>query len=107
VTLTEKLQLIGPAETPEGELDGGIGIGRNEAGAQDGVAARRVSQDCRHDAEHEPSKHLSFLCRLRSTKGTTRKGHGRHLCSAFHGRDHPPHRSCRSEPSRLRGDPAR
>jgi len=38
VTLTEKLQLIGPAETPEGELDGGIGIGRNEAGAQDGVS---------------------------------------------------------------------
>jgi hypothetical protein len=45
VTLTEKLQLIGPGETPEGELDGGIGIGRNEAGAQDGVAAHRVSQD--------------------------------------------------------------
>ena len=41
MTLTEKLQSIGPGETPEGELHGGIGIGRNEAGAQDGVAARR------------------------------------------------------------------
>src|SRR6516162_974479 len=40
VTLTEKLQ-FGPGETPEGELDGGISIGRNEAGVQDGVAARR------------------------------------------------------------------
>jgi hypothetical protein len=40
VTPTEKLQLIGLGETPEGELDGGVGIGRNEAGAQDGVAAR-------------------------------------------------------------------
>jgi hypothetical protein len=39
VTLTEKLQ-FGPGETPEGELDGGISIGRNEAGVQDGVAAR-------------------------------------------------------------------
>ena len=27
MTLTEKLQSIGPGETPEGELDGGIGIG--------------------------------------------------------------------------------
>jgi len=40
MTLTEKLQSIGPGETPEGELHGGIGIGRNEAGAQDGVAAQ-------------------------------------------------------------------
>src|SRR5262249_37540163 len=45
-----RLQVHGlrPGEPPEGELDGDIGIGWNEAGAQDGIAAGRGNQDRRH-----------------------------------------------------------
>ena len=33
--------ILHPGKPPDGELDGSVGIGGNEAGAQDGVAARR------------------------------------------------------------------
>ena len=49
-----------PGEPPEGELDGDIGIGWNEAGAQDGIAAGRGNQDRRHNTEHEPLNILVF-----------------------------------------------
>ena len=62
----------------------GVGIGRDEAGAQDGVAAAHGSQDRQHDAEHERSQH-HVLREARSISGRRAGAVGR-FCSMISAR---------------------